>query len=213
MLVVLINVMKRCSVKFGIGSRMYYIFSRVYRRKMMSDDSNTTTEYAVLAGGCFWCVEAVYARIKGVRSAVSGYTGGTAANPTYQQVTTGATGHAEAVKIAYDPGVISYGEILDIFWKSHDPTTLNRQGADAGTQYRSAIFYTDDDQKKIAEESLKAAQPSIGRKIVTEIAPLGEFYLAEEYHQDYFELNPNAGYCQVVIAPKLEKLGLSGEPL
>ncbi len=166
-------------------------------------------EYAVLAGGCFWCVEAVYERIEGVKSAASGYTGGTVANPSYKRVTTGATGHAEAVKIAYDRDVISYSEILELFWKSHDPTTLNRQGADTGTQYRSAIFYSGEDQKKVAEESLEAAQNSFVDKIVTEITPLGEFYVAEEYHQDYFELNPSAGYCQYVIEPKLKKLGLT----
>ena len=174
----------------------------------MSDNSNTATEYAVLAGGCFWCVEAVYARIEGVKSAVSGYTGGTAANPSYAQVTTGATGHAEAVKIGFDPEVVSYSEILEVFWKSHDPTTLNKQGADTGTQYRSAIFYSGDDQKKAAEESLNASQRAFDGKIVTEIAPLGEFYVAEEYHQDYYDLNPNAGYCRYVIEPKLKKLGL-----
>ena len=177
----------------------------------MSDNSHTSLDFAVLAGGCFWCVEAVYERIEGVKSAVSGYTGGTVANPGYKRVTSGDTGHAEAVKIAFDPGIISYADILDIFWKSHDPTTLNRQGGDTGTQYRSVIFYSNEEQKRIAEESLINAQKSFADKIVTETAPLGEFYLAEEYHQDYYELNPNAGYCQYVIAPKLKKLGLSGE--
>jgi peptide-methionine (S)-S-oxide reductase len=176
----------------------------------MSDNSNTTMASAVLAGGCFWCVEAVYERTDGVKFAVSGYTGGTVVNPSYKRVTTGATGHAEAVKITFDPGVISYKEILEIFWKSHDPTTLNKQGGDIGTQYRSAIYYSGEDQKKIAEESLEEARSLFVDKIMTEIAPLSEFYVAEEYHQDYFELNPNAGYCQYVIAPKLKKLGLGG---
>jgi peptide-methionine (S)-S-oxide reductase len=167
---------------------------------------NANQEYAVLAGGCFWCVEAVYERIDGVVSVVSGYTGGKGANPTYEQVCSGATGHAEAVKITYNPEVISYSEILELFWKSHDPTTLNRQGADVGTQYRSAIFYVDENQKRVAEESLSAARAAFKNEIVTEITPLGEFYIAEEYHQDYYAHNPNAPYCQLVIAPKLEKL-------
>ncbi len=168
--------------------------------------SNGSHEIAVLAGGCFWCVEAVYERIEGVVSAVSGYTGGTVPNPSYTEVTRGNTGHAEAVEITFDPGVISYEEILKVFWKSHDPTTLNRQGADVGTQYRSAIFYTNDEQKRIAEASLEEAQESFNRTIVTEITPLEEFYVAEDHHQDYFADNPNAGYCRVVIAPKLGKL-------
>ncbi|MBN1685004.1 MAG: peptide-methionine (S)-S-oxide reductase MsrA [Spirochaetales bacterium] len=177
----------------------------------MADNAKGPVEYAVLAGGCFWCVEAVYERIEGVVSAVSGYTGGTVADPSYEQVTTGKTGHAEAVKIAFNPEVISYNEILSIFWKSHDPTSLNKQGADVGTQYRSAIFYADEEQRRIAAESLAKAQESFSRQIVTEITPLDEFYDAEEYHQDYFAKNPYAGYCRVVIAPKLEKLGLSVE--
>ena len=172
----------------------------------MIDSSKESLQHAVLAGGCFWCIEAVYEKIEGVVSAVSGYTGGTVEDPIYTEVTTGKTGHAEAVKIVFDPEVISYSEILNIFWKSHDPTTLNRQGADVGTQYRSAIFYANGEQKSIAESSVKEAGESFSRPIVTEIAPLEEFYEAEEYHQDYFAKNPYAGYCRVVIAPKLEKL-------
>jgi peptide-methionine (S)-S-oxide reductase len=132
------------------------------------------------------------------------------AYPTYRQVTTGSTGHAEAVKIAFDPNVVSFSDILEIFWKSHDPTTLNRQGNDIGSQYRSAIFYSGEEQKHACEKSLEAAQASFVEEIVTEIVPLGEFYVAEEYHQHYFELNPNAGYCQYVIKPKLKKIGLAG---
>jgi peptide-methionine (S)-S-oxide reductase len=176
------------------------------KENTMADNTKDSLQHAFVAGGCFWCVEAVYERIEGVVSAVSGYAGGTVPNPTYTEVTTGDTGHAEAVKITFDPDVISYKEILKIFWKSHDPTTLNRQGADVGTQYRSAIFYENDDQRNIAEASRKEAQEAFSRTIVTEIAPLDEFYDAEEYHQDYFEKNPYAGYCRVVIAPKLEKL-------
>lgn len=184
-----------------------------YARKenTMSDIAKGPVEHAVLAGGCFWCVEAVYEHIEGVISAVSGYTGGTVANPSYGQVITGKTGHAEAVKIAFNPEVISYKEILEIFWKSHDPTTLNRQGADVGTQYRSAIFYADEEQQRTAEKSLNEARELFSSEIVTELSALGEFYVAEDYHQDYFANNPYAGYCRVVIAPKLEKLGLSGE--
>ena len=177
----------------------------------MADNNQDRLDVAVLAGGCFWCVEAVYERIEGVHSAVSGYTGGSLANPTYRQVGMGNTGHAEAVRIEFDPAVITYRNIVDFFWRSHDPTTLNRQGGDVGTQYRSAIFYANDEQRRIAEESLAAAQSAYEGKIVTEIEPLGEFYVAEDYHQDYFDLNPTAGYCQYVIAPKLEKLGLPGQ--
>jgi len=177
----------------------------------MTDAGAGRSDYAVLAGGCFWCVEAVYERIEGVRSAVSGYTGGTVENPSYQQVCTGTTGHAEAVRVEFDPDVISYEEILHVFWRSHDPTTLNRQGADVGTQYRSAIFYGTDEQERIARISLEKIQQAFDGKVVTEIAPLGEFYVAEGHHQDYFNLNPRAGYCQLVIAPKLEKLGLIGQ--
>jgi peptide-methionine (S)-S-oxide reductase len=176
------------------------------KENTMTDNTKDSLQHAILAGGCFWCVEAVYERIEGVVSAVSGYSGGTVPNPTYTEVTTGNTGHAEAVKITFDPDVITYADILKIFWKTHDPTTLNRQGADVGTQYRSAIFYEDDNQRKIAEESLKEAQDSFSSTIVTEIAPLDEFYEAEDYHQDYFANNSYAGYCRVVIAPKLEKL-------
>lgn len=166
------------------------------------------TETIVLGGGCFWCVEAVYERIDGVLDAVSGYAGGTLKNPTYEQVSTGRTGHAEVVQITYDPSRISLEKILEIFWKAHDPTTPNRQGADVGTQYRSIILYKDETQRTAAEESKRKAQAGFRNPIVTEIAPLTEFYRAEEYHQDYYRKNPYAGYCTFVIRPKLEKLGL-----
>jgi peptide-methionine (S)-S-oxide reductase len=191
------------------GTMDYDLGAFAKKENSMADPERT--EVAVLAGGCFWCVEAVYERIGGVVSAVSGYTGGSVENPGYNAVVTGRTGHAEAVRIEYDPDVISYAEILNIFWRAHDPTTLNRQGADVGTQYRSAIFYTDESQKKTAEESLEQAGSLYDSEIVTEISPLGVFYPAEDYHQDYFAQNPNAGYCRVVIAPKLDKLGLFGE--
>jgi len=165
-------------------------------------------ELATLGGGCFWCVEAVYEKTEGVKSVVSGYAGGTKANPTYEQVCTGTTGHAEVVQVAFDPKVISFEKILEIFWKAHDPTTLNRQGADAGTQYRSIILYQGEAQKAAAEKSLKAAQKTFDRPIVTQVEPLGVFYPAEDYHQDYYANNPYAGYCSFVIRPKLQKLGL-----
>jgi peptide-methionine (S)-S-oxide reductase len=163
---------------------------------------------ATFGAGCFWCTEAVFQKLKGVHSVVSGYTGGSVKNPTYQQVCSGTTGHAEAIQIVYEPAAISYEELLEVFWHTHDPTTLNRQGNDVGTQYRSAIFYHTDEQKQLAEHykrKLDAAGLFPGA-VVTEIVPLTEFYPAEAYHQNYFEENPGRGYCQVIIRPKLEKL-------
>ncbi len=166
------------------------------------------TETIVLGGGCFWCVEAVYERIEGILDTVSGYAGGTVKNPTYEQVSTGRTGHAEVVQLTYDPAKISLEKILELFWKAHDPTTPNRQGADVGPQYRSIILYKNEAERKVAEESKRKAQKEFRNPIVTEIVPLTEFYRAEEYHQDYYRKNPYAGYCTFVIRPKLEKLGL-----
>jgi len=165
------------------------------------------TEVATLTGGCFWCLEAVFAELKGMDKVVSGYTGGKVANPSYHEVCTGKTGHAEAVQITFDPGVISYKEILEVFFQIHDPTTLNRQGADVGTQYRSAIFYHNDEQKAIAEQMIKELNAAKVWKspIVTEVKPLVAFYPAEDYHQDYFSQNTSQPYCQVIIAPKLAK--------
>ena len=164
-------------------------------------------EKATLAGGCFWCLEAAFQQLKGVVDVVSGYTGGHVPNPSYEQVCTGTTGHAEAVQITYDPRVISYDELLEVFWTIHDPTTLNRQGADVGTQYRSAIFYHNEEQRQIALRSIReVAQPLWKKKIVTEVVPLDTFYPAEDYHQEYYFLNKEAPYCRIVIAPKLEKL-------
>lgn len=165
-------------------------------------------EAITLGAGCFWCVEAVYKQIDGVLSATSGYTGGTVANPSYEAVVTGTTGHAEVVKLVFDPDTVSLEKILAWFWELHDPTTLNRQGADVGTQYRSAIFYEDEEQKRIAEASMKAAQEDFDSPIVTEITKTGTFYPAEKYHQDYYFQNKNAGYCRMVIEPKLKKLDL-----
>lgn len=165
-------------------------------------------EQATLGAGCFWCVEAVFERLDGVKSVEAGYAGGTKANPTYEEVCTGTTGHAEVARITFDPSKISYETILEWFWKSHDPTTLNRQGADVGTQYRSVIFYHNDQQKAIAEQSKRKAQAMFNDPIVTEIQPLKAFYVAENYHQDYYRNNPNAPYCTFVIRPKLKKLKL-----
>jgi len=165
-------------------------------------------EKATLGAGCFWCVEAVFERIPGVQSVVAGYAGGSKQNPTYEEVCTGTTGHAEVAQIAFDPSVVSFDKILEIYWKAHDPTTLNRQGADVGTQYRSVIFYEGEQQKAAAEHSKKEAQKLFQDPIVTEIQPLTVFYKAENYHQDYYKNNPHAPYCTFVIKPKLKKLKL-----
>lgn len=164
-------------------------------------------ESIVLGGGCFWCLEAVYQRVKGVVAVTNGYTGGHVENPSYEAVLTGQTGHAEVVKVDFNPAEISLSTILDIFWVIHDPTTLNRQGNDIGTQYRSAIFYTSQQQKELAESSLKeSARPLWSKKIVTEIMPLDTFWPAEEYHKDYFNNHPEQAYCQIIINPKVTKL-------
>jgi peptide-methionine (S)-S-oxide reductase len=163
---------------------------------------------ATFAGGCFWCTEAVYAQLKGVKGVTSGYIGGQVPNPTYKDVCTGMTGHAEAIEIEYDPAVVSFEKLLEVFFATHDPTTLNRQGADVGTQYRSGVFYHDDAQKRVAEEviaRLDAAQV-FPRKIVTEVTQASIFYPAEGYHQDYFAKNPADRYCNAVAAPKVEKV-------
>lgn len=164
-------------------------------------------ETATLAGGCFWCLEAVYDQVIGVQDVVSGYTGGHVPNPTYRQVCDGDTGHAEAVQIRFDPSQISYRELLEIFFSIHDPTTLNRQGADVGTQYRSAIFYHSDEQRQIAEQLVRelSEQRVFRDPIVTEIVPATTFYPAEDYHQEYFARNPYQPYCQFVVAPKVAK--------
>ena len=176
---------------------------------VMSSEGREGSAYAVLGGGCFWCTEAVFERIDGVRSVVSGYAGGSTVDPTYEQVCTGRTGHAEVIRIEYDPSVASYAELLEVFWKAHDPTTVNQQGADVGTQYRSIILTGTEEQRQIAERSRREADASgrWPRPIVTEIVPLKEFYPAEGYHQDYFARNPQAAYCAFVIQPKLKKLG------
>ena len=169
---------------------------------------SSSMEVATLGGGCFWCTEAVFNELRGVERVESGYSGGTLANPTYEEVCRGTTGHAEAIQVTFDPKVISYRELLQVFFTVHDPTTLNRQGADVGTQYRSAIFYHNDQQREMAEHVIKEVDASKvwRRPVVTESAPFKGFYKAENYHQGYFENNPRSPYCQVVIAPKIVKL-------
>ena len=172
--------------------------------------SSGKTETAVLGGGCFWCIEAVFQRLPGVTKVVSGYTGGHVKNPTYKQICTGTTGHAEVARIEFDPAVLSYSKLLEVFFEAHDPTTMNAQGADHGTQYRSAIFYLNEAQQKAAEVAKKAAQAHYSDPIVTEITALPEFYAAEDYHQNYFNENSGQGYCSFVIKPKLKKLQEKG---
>ena len=164
-------------------------------------------EKATFGSGCFWCTEAVFQQLKGVKAVVSGYSGGTAPNPTYEQVCSGRTGYAEVVQVTYDASIISFDELLKVFWQTHDPTTLNRQGHDVGTQYRSAIFYHNDDQRRIAEayQQQLDASGTFAAPIVTEITPLTNFYPAENYHHDYFRSNPAQSYCAFVIRPKVEK--------
>jgi peptide-methionine (S)-S-oxide reductase len=165
-------------------------------------------EVATFAGGCFWCTEAVFLEIKGVQKVVSGYTGGTIKNPSYREICTGTTGHAEAIEITYDPNLVQFKDLLEIFFSSHNPTTLNRQGADVGTQYRSEIFYHSEQQKKEAEQyiALIEKEKLYNDSIITAVSSAVIFYVAEEYHQNYYNENSSQGYCQMVIAPKLEKL-------
>ncbi len=170
---------------------------------------NQSLETAILANGCFWCTEAIFKRLKGIESVTSGYTGGKRENPSYEQVSTGATGHAEALQIEFDPSIISYDTVLDVFFATHDPTELDRQGNDIGTQYRSAIFYHNDEQKKIAEEKVKQLtdEGKYEDPVVTEVTPYSKFFPAEDYHKDYYDQNRNINmYCKVVIDPKIKKL-------
>jgi len=171
---------------------------------MQGEESNQETQKATFGGGCFWCTEAMLEDVPGVMDVVSGYAGGHVKNPTYRAVCEGTTGHAEVVQVTFNPKIISYTKLLDLFWKSHDPTTLNRQGADVGTQYRSTIMWHDEDQKALAEASIKTTAPRFTSPIVTKLEKLDVFYPAEDYHQDYFKQNPNAGYCVYVIKPKMK---------
>jgi peptide-methionine (S)-S-oxide reductase len=174
---------------------------------MESNNGLSRTEIATLGGGCFWCLEAVYQELRGVEKVESGYSGGDVPNPTYRAVCSGSTGHAEVVQVTFDPEMISYKDILEVYFTIHDPTTLNRQGADVGTQYRSVIYYHDDEQRRVAEEVISdlEAEGIWKDPIVTEVTPIDEFYIAEDYHQDYFRNNGYQPYCQVIIAPKVAK--------
>ena len=190
--------------KYGLTIFANLLFTvTLFGNNMMKDNY----ESATFGGGCFWCTEAIFERVKGVVSAESGYSGGNTANPNYKQVTSGLTGHAEVVQITYDPEQVSYAELLEIFFKTHDPTTLNRQGADVGTQYRSIVLYHNEEQRIMAEKVILAlGEENIwADPIVTTIEPFETFYSAEAYHQEYYENNPNMGYCRVVINPKVEK--------
>jgi len=172
-----------------------------------SYDMNTKYKIATFGGGCFWCTEAIFERVKGVHKVESGYSGGTVSNPDYKMVTSGTTGHAEVVQITYDPAEVSFTELLEIFFKTHDPTTLNRQGADVGTQYRSIVLYHDEQQRLLSDQIIQQldSESIWNDPIVTAVEPFEQFYSAEAYHQEYYENNPNMGYCRVVITPKLEK--------
>ncbi len=177
----------------------------------MNDPANKELATALLGGGCFWCLEAVFELVRGVEKVVSGYAGGNTPSPTYRQVCSGTTGHAEVIQVTFDPKVITYREVLEIFFAFHDPTTINRQGADAGTQYRSVIFYDSAEQKQTAEALIHELNDAktFPRPIVTEVVPAATFYPAEDYHQGYFRNNPGQGYCQSVVAPKVAKLRAS----
>jgi peptide-methionine (S)-S-oxide reductase len=174
---------------------------------MMENNGSSRTEVATLGGGCFWCLEAVYQELRGVEKVESGYSGGDVPNPTYRQVCSETTGHAEVVQVTFDPNEVSYRDILEVYFTIHDPTTLNRQGADVGTQYRSVIFYHTDEQKRVAEEVISDLEKDEiwNNPIVTEVTPFDEFYVAEDYHQNYFRNNGYQPYCQVIIAPKVAK--------
>ena len=189
---------------------MIVLFSTTFATQKGDNSMNDGLGKATFGGGCFWCVEAVFERIDGVTDVVSGYAGGHTENPTYYEVTSGKTGHAEVCQITFDPQIISYDELLDIFWQAHDPTTLNRQGNDVGTQYRSAIYFHNQEQENSVKTALKKAEKIFKKPITTEVKALKKFYLAEVNHQDYFANNPNVPYCTFVIAPKINKLEKKG---
>jgi peptide-methionine (S)-S-oxide reductase len=181
--------------------------SAITNAETMNETKNVKTDTATFGAGCFWCVEALFENLKGVISVSSGYSGGNVANPSYEQICTGTTGHAEVIQVVYDTEKISYDDLLEAFWSSHDPTTLNRQGNDVGTQYRSVVFYHSDEQQELAEAYKKQldATGAFSKPIVTQIVPYDKFYKAEDYHQSYYDRNGSAHYCQYVIRPKLEK--------
>ena len=193
----------------GINVPSYFI--GIVLSCIMAETENNTQgkiDQVTFGAGCFWCVEAVFERLEGVIDVQAGYAGGNSENPTYEEVCTGKSGHAEVIRIDYDPSIIRFEKLLDVFWKSHDPTTLNQQGADVGTQYRSAIFYHSEKQKILAQNSRESTvkMELYSDPIVTEISTLTKFYIAENYHQDYYKMNQNAPYCQLVIGPKLDKI-------
>jgi peptide-methionine (S)-S-oxide reductase len=192
--------------------KVRFLFTLLFLAMTMSPEAKSAskTEFATFGGGCFWCVEAVFQRVPGVIRSVSGYSGGHTQNPTYEDICAHGSGHAEVIQIEYDPAVVSFAKILEIFFESHDPTTLNRQGADVGDQYRSVIFYHDAEQQKAAARAKLDAQAQYADPIVTEIVPLKKFWRAEDYHQNYFNQNPNQGYCSLVIRPKVAKLQKKG---
>lgn len=175
--------------------------------KSQNQPTANMTEVAVFGGGCFWCTEAVFSELRGVEKVEPGYSGGTVANPSYEQVCTNRTGHAEVIQVTFDPALITYRELLEVFFTTHDPTTLNRQGADVGMQYRSVVFYNGQDQRKVADEVIAqlTSERVFGKPIVTQVVPLEAFYPAEDYHHDYFRKNPSEGYCRAVISPKVAK--------
>lgn len=173
---------------------------------LRAETSTAKPEVLILGGGCFWCLEGAFEIVPGVLNVENGYAGGKVPEPSYEQVCSGETGHAEVVRITYDPSKVSIERLFELFWKVHDATSLNRQGADVGTQYRSVIFYTSEAQKAAAQAAIAKEQPLLSKPIVTEVVPLVNFYLAEDYHQDYFQKHPNQGYCQVVVRPKVEKV-------
>lgn len=195
--------MKKIHLFILVSAVSFALEAQTNKPKTMNEE----LQVATLGSGCFWCTEAFFLKLNGVESVVSGYSGGKVKNPTYREVCTGLTGHAEVVQVMFNPKMISYEEILEVFWNTHDPTTLNKQGADEGTQYRSAVFYHTEEQKKIAEEyKIQLDKSGVYKnRIVTEITPFSIFYPAEDYHQNYYALNPNQGYCQYVIRPKVEK--------
>ena len=199
-----------CAKQFSSGEETQSgdnsaVFGKEIEEKSM--DERSEFRLATFGGGCFWCTEAIFKRLAGVEKVVSGYCGGSVENPTYEQVSTGTTGHAESIQITYDPAKVAYDDLLEVFWKTHDPTTKNRQGNDVGPQYRSVIFYHDAEQKELAESYRKKleAEGIWDRPIVTEIEPFSKFWPAESYHQDYYDNNPTKSYCNVVITPKIEK--------
>ena len=202
--------MKRTLTRLIFAGLIFTGAGRIFSQTnaMNTEPKTNSTQLATFGGGCFWCTEAMYQTVKGVKSITSGYAGGATPNPTYEQVCSGATGHAEVIQIAFDPHEVSYEKLADIFWDAHNPMTLNAQGADHGTQYRSIILYSSEEQRLAAEASKKRAQAKFKSAIVTEIVPLKKFYAAESYHQNYFRSNPNQPYCEAVIRPKLEKFVL-----